>query len=182
MRSRIADREIALPCGHRDTRPLHLDFDLPEAPVVHVVARRVPEQVVVLQVVFDALEALAQVVRVLEEDAACLLRELAQTAAGILAQHVLVVLEALRQRVAAGVGAVSGIDAESGGLVDLVTDLGLLALGAEPGGIHRIDADVGAIGGVDDAEEQPLDGRRYRHALGKEHEALAAGEPRAASR
>ena len=49
-------------------------------------------------------------------------------------------------------------------LVDLVADLRLLAFGAQAGGIHRVDDDVGAVGGVDDAEEEPLHRGRQRRA------------------
>ena len=66
-------------------------------------------------------------------------------------------------------------------LLTLSRILRLLALGPQAGGVHRVDADVGAVGGVDDAAEQPLHRRRNRDAFGEEHEALAAGHARAAS-
>ena len=65
--------------------------------------------------------------------------------------------------------------------VHLVANLGLLARRAQPGGVHRVDADVGAIGGVDDAEEQPLHGGRNRDAFREEDHALPPGQPLASA-
>ena len=58
------------------------------------------------------------------------------------------------------------------GRVDLIAHLGLLALGAEPCRIHRVDADVGAVRRVDQADEQRLHRRRNGQAFGEEDEAL----------
>ena len=60
------------------------------------------------------------------------------------------------------------------GLVDAVPGLLGRALGAQAGGVHRIDADVGAIGRVDHRLEPRLDVGRDGQALREEHHALAA--------
>src|SRR5258705_4289609 len=94
----VADGEVTFPRGHREAGALDLHFDRPEAPVVRVVARRVPNEVVVAEIGFDAVEALAQVVRAVEGQAAGTLRQRAQAGMRILAEHVLVLLERLGER------------------------------------------------------------------------------------
>ena len=68
---------------------------------------------------------------------------------------VLVVLEGLGHRPVGGVSA-SGLRASRGGSrpCDAFARLLERALGAQAGRVHRIDADVGAVGGVDDRGER----------------------------
>ncbi len=91
-------------------------------------------------------------------------------------QHVLVFLESLRHRGAGDVGrGIPGERALCGG-VDVVARFLAGALGAQPGRVHRVDADVGAVGRVDDGSELGHHGRRNGQALGEEDHRLAAGQ------
>ena len=48
-----------------------------------------------------------------------------------------------------------------------------VALGAQPGGVHRVDAHVRAVGGVDDTQEEAVHRCWNGDAFGKEDQALA---------
>ena len=66
------------------------------------------------------------------------------------------------------------------GRADLAAGLRVLAVNAEAGGVDRVDADVRAIGGRDDAVELRHHGFRQRQTFGEEHDALAAWQHRQA--
>src|SRR5439155_23053854 len=76
--TRIAHGEITLPRRDRNAWPRDLDVDRAEMAVVRVVRRRVAEQVIVAQVVLDAIEPLAEIVRALEEQSSRVPRQLAE--------------------------------------------------------------------------------------------------------
>ena len=174
----IAHREVSFSRRHGRRRTPDLDLDGAKAPVVVVVGRNVSNQVVVALIALDAVEPLTQIVCVVEREASGVVRQTGEAGARILAEHVFVFLEALRQRRVArsARGRISGVDARFRRLVHLVADLRLLALGPQPGRIHRVNTHVGPVGGVDNALEQPLHGGRNRHPFRKEHQALASGE------
>ena len=73
------------------------------------------------------------------------------------------------------VGTVGDVVADTRSLIDLVAHLRDVALCAESRRIHGIDADVGAVGRVDHAEKQPLNGIRNGEPFREEHQTLAAG-------
>ncbi len=153
-------------------RDLHVDGA--EAAVVGRVLRHVGQHVVVAHVGVDALEPAAQVVGVGDEEAAGLVGELVEAAVRVGAQQILVLLEGHHHR---PVGDVAGRIARHGdgaGLVDTVVGLLGGAEGAQAGRVHRVDADVGPVGRVDDRLEAGLDVGRDGQALGEEHDALAA--------
>ncbi len=62
-------------------------------------------------------------------------------------------------------------------LIDHVASPRLVAVGAQAGGVHRVDADIGAVRGIYDAEEEALHRGRNRYSFGKEHEALTSRQP-----
>ena len=99
----IADGEVALPCRDRHPGAGHLHFDVSEAAVVRLVDRGVADQVVIVEIAFDPVESLLQIVGVLEQQPARSLRQSAESVVWILAQNVLIILERLRQRLVAPV-------------------------------------------------------------------------------
>src|SRR5262249_60880775 len=138
----IAHREIASARRDGHAGPADLDVDRTELAVELLVGRRVADQVVVAEIALDTLEALAQAFGAAERAAAGVPGQTAERITRILPQHVLVVLETLRQRPAAGLAAAEDPAAARARLVDLIADLRLLAFGAQAGGVHRVDADV----------------------------------------
>ncbi len=92
-------------------------------------------------------------------------------------QGFLVALQAPRQRAATPICRVARAESDGAGLIDHVASPRLVAVRAQPGGVHGVDADIGAVGGIDDAEEQALHRSRNRHPFGKEHKALASRQP-----
>ena len=92
-------------------------------------------------------------------------------------QGFLVALQAPRQRASTPICRVARAESDGAGLIDHIASPRLLAFRAQPGGVHRIDADIGAVRGIDDAEEEALHRGRNRHSFGKEHKALTSREP-----
>ena len=147
--ARLVDRVVALARMDAHAAALHLDVDLAELAVEGVVLRHVREHVVVPHVRLDPREAAAQIVRVLDQEPAGLVGQLAEARARVHAQQILVPLEVGHHRAAGFVGA-GPPRVELALVVDLVAHLPHAALGAQAHRVHRVDADVGAVGGVDD--------------------------------
>ncbi len=171
----LVDRVVALARMDAHAAALHLDVDLAELAVEGVVLRHVRQHVVVPHVRLDPREPPAQIVRVLDQEPAGLVGELAEAGARVHAQEILVALEVRHHRAAGMVGA-GPPRIQLALVVDLVAHLADAALGAQPHRVHRVDAHVRAVGGVDDRAELLEDVRRNRHALREEDDALPAGD------
>ncbi len=153
--SGVPHRKVALPRRDRQPGPFHPDVDSSESAVECRVGRRVPEEVVVAQVAINALECGTQVVGVVEEHAAGFLRQPPESHCRVAPEVVLVVLETSDEGTATRVR-VRGVYADRRGLVHPVANPGLIALGTQTCGIDGVDAHVGTVRRVDDAEEQPV--------------------------
>ena len=163
-------------------RTLQLDRDRAEASVVGLVLRRVRERVVGAQLLVHLGQSGRQVVAVLEQEAARLIGQPAEAAAGGEAQGVLVALEQgqAAHRLQGGDGAAGERVAVLGlqpALKRIDRPPGLVggAGGAEAPRVHRVDAHVRAVRGRHHGAEGGLDARRDREALGEEHDRLPSG-------
>ena len=158
-------------------RTLDLDLDVAKPAVVLLVGGCIAQEIVVAEVALDAIEALAEIVGVVEGQPAGAARQLAQRVRGIAAKVVLVVFEPFGVRTAPTVGCIAGVEPKRARLVDGVADLGLVALGPQAHCVHRVDGDVGTVRRVGDTEKEAVHGRRNGDARREEHEAFPARNP-----
>src|SRR6185369_10611474 len=131
---------------HREAGTFDLDLYLPVAAVVSLILRRVAQRVVCVQVFVNFLQTPLEVVRIRNEEAAGLIRELSEAALRVEAQEVFIAFEPLRHRRAA-LDVVSLLRRPKAcARLYLPARLLRLALGAQSRGVHRVDAHVVAVG------------------------------------
>ena len=162
--ARVEPRIVALARAHARPFALELDLDLAEAAVALRVRGLVAEQVVGLRLGRDAADAAAEVVGVLDREAAALGGERLRALRGQLA----------REHGAAEVLAPEAADpqvAHLGRHPELRRHLDRHAL--EPARVEEVEGDVGAPGGFRDALEL-VEGRVVDEAVRDEHHRLAA--------
>ncbi len=175
-----ANRVVALARRHVDAGPLDPDGDRAELAVEGVVLRHVRQHVVVPHVLVDAPEPAGEVVGVADQDAARLVGELAETAVRIAAEVVLVALQRRRSSARPSTSVVGfRRSVRCGRGVDAVARLLARALRPQAGGVHRVDADVGAIGRVDHRPESRRDVGGDGDPFREEDHRLAAAAARA---
>ena len=180
-------------CGPRDSRAVAKTCtrgrrtftpNRPELPVERRVARRVGEQIVELVVLVDSPECGRRGRSSARRGSRRYPRaSRARPGPRVEPQRVLDPLERHRQRLLRPVRA-DGELAEP--ILDEAIHLPLQRRGRRPGaqavGIDRIGRHVGAIGRVDDGVELRGQRRRHRESFRKEHDRLAAGHGRRATR
>ena len=171
-------RGVAAPRPHLGTPPLDLHRDATERTVERGVRRRVGEEIVEATVGIDALERGHEVVGVVDEEAARLLRQHPEARLGVLLEHELGPLDVAGPRLARVVvghlGRVVVAHAADG---DEAARRGrLLALHPQALGVDSIDADIGPVGGLDHGVELRGHGRGHRQALREQHHRLAPGQ------
>ena len=149
--------------------------DRAEAAVVVLVRRRVAQDVVEAHVLGDLAEAAARVVRVAHQEAAGLLGELPEPGLGVVAQEVLV----RSRRPSSWCRPSSSLPEVAvprwSAWASMASRVAVgRAVRCAARRVHRVDRHVGAVRLGDDRLELGEHPVRDRHALGEEHDRLAA--------